>query len=232
MENPTIKWWRDGYGSIDENTGLYTAPSIGTTDDVAIAEVVGQDPPLIGYAYVQVGACVCYFDIAVGGARAWSGGGGDVAYLVSEFSQEDGIIQWFFVIPDDPGGGSTAGFSASVASALGVLIPHPGDVGSWRMNLGYTSPQGETWAVSQIDSLASATLQVDEMTGTFMRGSMTGTAVQRTDPENPERITSSVFITVNFRAGLWDGGAWPCTADQAKAPAMLPKLELVRGRWK
>ena len=48
VENPVIKWSVDGYGQIGMDTGLYTAPPIGTTDDVIIAEVVGQDPPLMG----------------------------------------------------------------------------------------------------------------------------------------------------------------------------------------
>jgi len=232
VENPVIKWSVDGYGHIGEDTGLYTSPPIGSTDDLIIAEVVGQDPPLMGYAYVQVGACVCYFDIAVGGNSTWSAGGSDVAYLVSEFSPTEGAIQWYFIIPEGINGESPAGFTASVGSTEDKIIPQPGDTGDWKMNMGYTSSQGESWGVSQVDSMVTATLHVDEMTDTFMRGSMTGTAVQRGDPEDPDLITSRVFITVNFRAGKWDGGAWPCTEDAAKLPTVLPKMKPAQSSWK
>ncbi len=233
VENPVIKWSVDGYGQIGMDTGTLHRPPVGTTDDVIIAEVVGQDPPLMGYAYVQVGACVCYFDIAVGGASTWSVGGGDIAYTgLGVLSQMKGSSSGISSFPRVQAREFPGGISANVASTPGKPIPHSGDFGDWKMNIGYISPQGESWGVSQIDSTVSATLHVDEMTDTFMRGSMTGTAVQRTDPNDPDVITSSVFVTVNFRAGKWDGGAWPCTEDAAKMPAGLPKLKPLRSRWK
>lgn len=228
VEDPVFKWSVQGYGMIDEDTGHYIAPPAGTTDDVIVAEVVGEDPPLVGYGYVQVGACKCFFDIAVGGASSYSVGGGDVAYQVVEFSPEEGAIQWTFIIPEGPGGGFPGGIGASVGSEPGKRIPQPGETGDWRMSLGYTSPQGESWGVSQVDTMVSATLHVDEMTETFMRGSMSGTAVQRNDPEDPEVITSRVFITVNFRAGKFDGGTWPCGEGAAQMPLTVPNGEQVR----
>jgi hypothetical protein len=210
VENPVIKWSLEGWGRIDENTGVYTAPDIGTTDDIIIAEVVGDT--LEGYAYVRVGACVCSFDIAVGGASTWAAGGPDVAHQFVGPSPEEGIITWFFLIPNGPGGVPDNGlFSANVWAEPGKAVPQPGDVGGWRMNAVYSNGT-QSWTITQVDSMASMTLHVDEMTSTFIRGSMVGEAVQRNDPKDRERITSRVFITVNFRSGLLDGG-WPCVAS-------------------
>ena len=228
VENPVINWSLQGWGRIEktgEYTALYTAPSIGSTDDIVIASVEGDT--LEGYAYVRVGACVCSFDISAGG---WSAGGPDVAHQIFAPTPEVGIITWFFMIPDGPGGVPDNNiFSASVASVEGKPIPGPGSVGQWKMNVAY-SDGNQTWAVGQEDSMASVILNVREMTSTFMEGTMIGIAVQRNDPKDPERITSRVSIHVTFRSGLWDGGRWPCTEEPAELPQIPPALLEVQVR--
>jgi hypothetical protein len=62
------------------------------------------------------------------------------------------------------------------------------------------------------------------MTSTFMEGTMIGTAVQRNDPKDPDRITSRVSVHVTFRSGLWAGGRWPCSEEPAELPQIPPAL--------
>jgi hypothetical protein len=209
IENYTLLWKVEGWGSITQtglNTARYTAPASNTSDDVISAEVVGR-PDLIDRSAVHVGECQCEFEITVGGASGWHVGGSVVFYQILGTSEE-GIIQWTFDIPEEIGDGGI--FSATVAGIPGQPMPSIGETGSWKINAAYASPGGESWVSSQEDEDAGLTLDITEFTSTAMEGSMWGTAVQRNDPEDRDKITSTVFITVPFRAGYFDGASFPC----------------------
>jgi hypothetical protein len=209
VDDPEVRWSLDsGWGSIDAVTGLYRAPEVGTTDDVIVAEVVGEDD-LRAYANVRVGACVCSFTISVGGASVWSASGPDMVFQTLTLPGEPGFIQWFFVVPEGPDGPMEGNFAASLAGTKDDPAPEPGDTGTYAVNAVYVSPGGQSWVSNQDDDDAGVVLQIDAYTATSMEGSMTGTAVQRNDPKDPDRITSTVFVTMQFRAGFFDG-TWPC----------------------
>jgi len=210
LDEYEIEWSiASGWGSIDQ-TGLYRAPEIGTTDDVIVAQVVGEDD-LQDHANVRTGACFCSFQLNVAGDAVISIGGYDIAYQVVDFGEEFGSIQWYIQFPRDPDGVPfKGGFSASVLGDEANPIPQPGDTGNFAANAVYVSPAGDSWAGNQKEEDARVTLHIDEYTPTFMEGTISGTLVQRRDPKDPDRVTSSVFVSMPFRAGLFDG-SWPCT---------------------
>ncbi|HEX5131335.1 MAG TPA: hypothetical protein VFX92_02480 [Candidatus Krumholzibacteria bacterium] len=211
VDNPVVVWTIDtGYGTINPNTGLYKAPPMGTSDDVIVATVVGH-PELTDHATVHVGSCECYFDISVGGASSWHVVGSAGHYTTFGVG-EGGIIQWQFANPDGPGGEPITGnFTASLIGGAGNPVPSPGSVGLYQVNAVYIDPsEVNSWTAAQDDPDAILNLDIIEYTSTYMEGRFTGVAVQRSDPQDPDRITSMVNVNVVFRTGLWNSGKYPC----------------------
>ena len=137
VEEYTVVWkLEEGYGQINENTGEYTAPPVGVTDDVISAQVVGF-PDAKDYAKVRVGACVCAYNISIIGAGNLSAEGGDIAYLFSDLP--DGFHTYtFFVqlddpsIPEDVGVGMTLGPTED-----GGVAPRPGVIGTYDLQMSF-----------------------------------------------------------------------------------------------
>ena len=59
----------------------------------------------------------------------------------------------------------------------------------------------------QVTDLRACHAGITSLTESSMEGSFTGNAFQF--DENND-ISSIVGVDVQFRAGLWDGGEWPC----------------------
>lgn len=214
IEDPEVRWSvAEGYGQIDAQTGLYRAPSAGSTEDLIKAVVVGREDEVFDYAYVQVGACECYFTLTVGGDSSWAGGNSAVTYSVFAPSEENGagLLQFLFIMPLGPGAGNES-FSVSITGTEEDRLPEPGDLGSYEAGAVWVDASGtNSWATFQGDPDAPFSIQIDEFSSTHMAGTMSGTLVQRSDPEDATRITSRVNVGVSFRAGYYAfGGEFPC----------------------
>jgi len=202
LDNYTVNWNKlEGYGNIDEN-GLYTSLSGGTSSAIIEATVV-ERPEMKDEATVAVNSCVCSLDVTIGGHSSWSHASSDVAYLVSDFG--DLFYQFYFEI----GGSETQGIGASLTGTETVAAPRPGDTGTWRANFVYFDGSGSWVSIwDDENGITGVSVTIDELTDAFMTGTFHGQAVQlRLDGKT---VISFVDVFVQFRAGNWDGGRWPC----------------------
>ena len=202
VEDYTVVWnVIEGYGSIDEN-GLYQSLSGGTSNAVIEAKLEGNEA-VSDTARLDAGACNCSLDVSITGDSSWSQQSSQAAFLVSSF--EDLFYQFFFGLDlEGPPliGASFGGFDDQPS-------PRPGDTGTWRASFVY-STASESWAGIWDDEkipLPGVSITITEFTESYMVGYFSGNAFQLN--ENGE-VSSVVGVNVDFRAGYWDGGAWPC----------------------
>lgn len=203
IDEYTVIWKMvSGYGSINQNTGEYTAPSAGQTDDVISAEVEGY-PEAIDYANVRVGACTCNYLIDIVGAGSLHAEGGDIAYQFSDFG-DDFRVYTFFVMIDDPDipDNVAVGMSLSPTSD-GQVAPAIGETGTYELQLSFINEFNESWTT--LDSLSVVTINILQHTDTYMVANINGTIAQG---EGPSRTTC--IVNGSFRAGRWADNGWPC----------------------
>ena len=187
----------EGWGTIDQN-GLYHAPNGGSTNDI-ITATIDEDSTIFDAATVDVGNCTCNLDINISGAYVWEHGSSQAAFTVNDFGGY--FYQFFFGL--DLNGPPL--ISASLSGLEGQPAPGPGETGSWRVSFAFAT-YDQSWTTAPTDEDAGVTLTITELTTTTMVGHFNGTAVMR--DQNGD-VTSTVYVDVAMRAGLWDQG-WPC----------------------
>jgi len=189
----------EGYGSIDQD-GLYHSLSGGTSNAVIQAMIEGH-PDKVDEASLDAAACNCSLDINITGDATWQRQSSQAAYLVSYF--DDYFYQFFFGF--DINGPPL--ISASIAPMDGVPAPRPGDTGSWPVGFSFFDG-AQSWSSIVADApLPGVSVNITELTESYMTGTLTGNAFQLDDQGE---ISSIIGVDIKFRAGLWDGGAWPC----------------------
>jgi hypothetical protein len=190
----TVKWKMvSGWGSINENTGEYTAPPSGTTDDVISAEVVGY-PDAIDYANIRVGACTCNYSIDIVGAGSLDVEGGDIAYQYSDFG-EGFRVYTFFIMIDDPSIPENVGVGMSLSPTEdGELPPAPGETGTYELQMSFINEFNQSWTT--LDSMSVVTINILEHTDTYMVANFSGTIAQGEDASR-----TTCLVNGSFRAG-------------------------------
>jgi hypothetical protein len=203
LDDYTVIWKRvSGYGSINENTGEYTAPPVGTTDDIISAEVEGY-PDAIDYANVRVGACTCNYLIDIVGAGNLQAEGGDIAYLFSDLGDGFHNYAFFIELPDSSVPDNVAVGMSLVPTEDGQVAPRPGETGTYDLQVSFINEFNQSWTT--VDSMATVTINILEHTDNYMVANFSGTIAQG---EGASRTTC--LVNGSFRAGRWDGGRWPC----------------------
>lgn len=202
IENYTVVWSViEGYGSIDQN-GLYQSLSGGTSNAVIEARLQ-ENEVVFDTADLDAANCNCSMEAKITGDYTWDRDSSQAAYTIGDFG--DLFYQFFF------------GFDVSgpplISATFGLYgdqpSPRPGDTGSWKAGFTFATA-AESWTSIWDDPkvlLPGVTITITELTETYMVGSLTGNAFQLN--ANGE-IASIVGVDVKFRAGYWDGGAWPC----------------------
>lgn len=201
-EDSTVVWEVvEGYGTIDQN-GLYRSLSAGTSNAVIEARLLA-DESVTGQARVDAAACNCAVTVAITGDAVWNAAGSQVAYMVSEF--DDLFYQFFFILGD----GDYPTITAFLGHEDDKPSPRPGDTGEWKVSFSFVT-EAESWVSVWDDEnvlLPGVTLAIDELTEDGMVGRFSGNAFQLGEGGEP---VSVIGVDVPFRAGHWDGGAWPC----------------------
>lgn len=198
----TLRWSiLEGYGSIDQN-GLYQSLGEGTSSARIGVEIVGQEE-VRAEATVDARSCVCFLTGTIIGNAYADIGTSDLAYLVQDF---EGLVYQFFV---EPGGSGETGVGMSIGGIDERPSPGPGDTGTWRCGFVFFNSAGAWNSVwDDENSITGVSVTIDELTESFMTGRFSGQAVQLS-PDG-KTVTSSVQVDLEFRAGRWDFGRWPC----------------------
>jgi hypothetical protein len=201
-EDSTVVWSVvEGYGTIDQN-GLYRSLSAGTSNAVIEARLQA-DENVTGQARVDAAGCNCAVTVAISGDAVWNAAGSQAAYTVAAF--DDLFYQFFFILGD----GDYPTITAFLGYEDDKPSPRPGDTGQWKVSFSYVTA-AESWSSiwdSEQVPLPGVTLTIDELTDTGMVGRFSGNAFQLGEDGAPSSV---IAVDVPFRAGYWDGGAWPC----------------------
>jgi len=194
VSNPTITWTRAvGYGQVNAN-GLYTAPPIGTTDDVIKAEAA-EVPGTYGWANIHAGLCNCQWGASVTGATTWNGGGWYNTYFVGP-----GVINFVFDQDDGPAGEERGG---NIAGGVIGDIPLPGSTGIYTAEIAFFAPDGRAWLATgdETDVPSPMRLFVAEMTDDTIRAEFGGSAARRNEQGDVIDIVTVVLIFEGTRFG-------------------------------
>ncbi|MCB1185175.1 hypothetical protein KDM41_17280 [bacterium] len=190
----------EGYGSIDQN-GLYQSLSAGTSNALIRASIVGHED-VFDTARVEVSTCNCRADLVASGSLYWELHTSQIAYLVSDFGG------WFYQFFIDIGNDSSDVVTATIGGFEDSPAPAPGETATCKASLALVVG-GRTWqgVWDEENSLTGVSAVITMHTLDAMEGRFVGNVYTFT--ENGD-VEFTATVDMPFRAGRWDGGAWPC----------------------
>lgn len=206
-EDAEVRWSAD-VGSIDENTGLYTAPSEVAAGATAVITATSVDNPSIDDSVViDLGSCQCRFSVLIDGQSVVSNDGdiGTVSYFTAA---GESLVS---VVLGDVHADEALGVAVNPAApgvAVGTTGPYPV---TFNGNLRLASDEVGIGS----ESFESATVFLTENDGVTVEGSFSGEAVKFR--ENGQ--TRSILVTGQFRfvdpspgsGGVGSGRIYTCT---------------------